>query len=404
MSDIRSFFDNRKKNEVKVIEQKQPTPVVESSSTQNQQSIIDSVEPTILSANSVSSAINQSSIQLQSNILCDGVIPKDLENVITWKIGEGIPYLALVEVFETVSKYSGRLDKESAFTKFFRAVIATSPADMPALMYLSSNSISPAYEGLELGIGDSLLVKAICEATGRKKDAVEEDYKREGDLGVVALNSRASQKTLSFAAKPKPLLATFVLEQLRKITLTKGDNAQSRKVNIIKEIMVRCQGNEAKYVVRSLQGKLRIGTAEQTALVALAHAFATTPTSLVTHIIKEEYQNLDQLNYKKSNANSNFQELIDDDNIDKNEKFKKLYEFVAINEPEEARKLRMEGPNLRQEMKNELAVIVVKRAFSECPNVDAVVQALLNKPLYKLHQECQLKPGIPVGKLLFIFL
>jgi len=102
-------------------------------------------------------------------------------------------------------------------------------------------------------IGDSLLVKAICEATGRKRDAVEEDYKREGDLGLVALLSRTSQKTLSFASKPKPLAATFVLEQLRKITETKGENAQSRKVNIIKALMIRCQGSEAKYIVRSLQ-------------------------------------------------------------------------------------------------------------------------------------------------------
>jgi hypothetical protein len=27
--------------------------------------------------------------------------------------------------------------------------------------------------------------------------------------------------------------------------------------------MVRCQGSEAKYIVRALQGKLRIGTAAQ---------------------------------------------------------------------------------------------------------------------------------------------
>jgi DNA ligase 1 len=98
-----------------------------------------------------------------------------------------------------------------------------------------------------------LIIKAICEATGRKREAVEEDYKREGDLGVVALMSRTSQKTLSFAAKPKPLPAAYVLSQLRKITETKGENAQSRKVNVIKSLMIRCQGCEAKYIVRSLQ-------------------------------------------------------------------------------------------------------------------------------------------------------
>ena len=58
-------------------------------------------------------------------------------------------------------------------------------------------------------------------ATGRNKAAVEESYEKEGDLGTVALASRASQTTLSFAGKSKPLSATHVLDQLRQVALTK---------------------------------------------------------------------------------------------------------------------------------------------------------------------------------------
>ena len=201
-------------------------------------------------------------------------VSADISNIITWKAGESVPYLALVNTFEAISKVSGRLEKESLFCKLFQAVISTTPLELDAIVHLASNSVGPAYEGLELGIGDSLLVKAVCEATGRRKDAVEEDYVREGDLGIVALLSRNSQKTLSFAAKPKPLLAIHVLAMLVTISKTKGERAQGRKVDIIKGIMVKCQGSEAKFIVRALQGKLRIGTAEQTVLVALAHSFA----------------------------------------------------------------------------------------------------------------------------------
>lgn len=100
--------------------------------------------------------------------------------------------------------------------------------------------------------------------------------------------SRASQKTLSFAAKPKPLLANAVLEQFRAITQVKGEKAQGRKVEIIKSMMIKCQGSEAKFIIRALQGKLRIGIAQQTVLVALAHAFVDCPTQEVIMAMKED--------------------------------------------------------------------------------------------------------------------
>jgi predicted transcriptional regulator len=40
---------------------------------------------------------------------------------------------------------------------------------------------------LELGIGESLLLKAIAESTGREMKKIKQDYAEIGDLGVVAM-------------------------------------------------------------------------------------------------------------------------------------------------------------------------------------------------------------------------
>lgn len=41
----------------------------------------------------------------------------------------------------------------------FRAIIATTPGDLLATVYLCTNQIAPSHEGIELGIGDATLVK-----------------------------------------------------------------------------------------------------------------------------------------------------------------------------------------------------------------------------------------------------
>lgn len=59
----------------------------------------------------------------------------------------------------------------------FRTVIATSPGDLLPVVYLVANKVAPAHEGVELGIGEATLVKALAEATGRKEAQIKIDMK-----------------------------------------------------------------------------------------------------------------------------------------------------------------------------------------------------------------------------------
>jgi hypothetical protein len=204
-------------------------------------------------------------------------ISSSIRNVITPSADQPLPYSTLVDTFEAVANVSGR-QKENHLCKLFAAVMVYCPHELEAIVYLASSNVFPAYAGLELGIGDPFLVAAIASSTARSSSDVDSDYSKEGDLGVVAVQSRGRQKTLPYGTVPKPLGAREVLEKFRTIAQTKGKNCTQRKTAIVHSMFTRCslQGQEAKYFVRALQGKgkLRIGTAEQTVLVALAHAVA----------------------------------------------------------------------------------------------------------------------------------
>ena len=254
-----------------------------------------------------------------------------------WESGKPVPYSFLAEAFDRVSSESGRLIKTEILKETFRTVIATTPEDLLPVVYLSANSIAPAHEGIELGIGDASIIKAIAESTGRKESHISKDLQEVGDLGVVAQTSRSTQATMF---QPKPLMVRQVFADFRTIAMTEGEKSVERKRNIIKKLLTSSKKTEATYVVRALQGKLRIGASEQTVLTSLAQA------------VMWEKKEVDE----------------------------KSKESIAESQ--------------------EKGTLVIKQVFSECPCFDEIVPALLEYGVFELPKHCKFTVGVPVRPML----
>ena len=197
-------------------------------------------------------------------------IQKDTPAKVQLLDGKYIPYSLIVKTFEQVESTSSRLKIIAYTSELFLEVLRTSPEDLSTVAYLCINRLGPDYEGLELGLGESLIIKSLAEATGRTQAQIKADYRDLGDLGEIAMKSRNKQPTMF---KPKPLSINVVFKNLEEIAKTTGTSSQNKKIGIIKRMLTACEGPEAKFLVRSLEGKLRIGLAEKSVLTALAQAF-----------------------------------------------------------------------------------------------------------------------------------
>ena len=216
---------------------------------------------------------------------------KDKDPYPDWKPGESAPYAALCTTFSLIEMTSKRLIISAHCSLFLRQVLRLTPNDLLPTVQLMINKLAADYAGIELGIGESLIMKAIGESTGRSLAVIKADQAEIGDLGLVAAKSRGNQPTMF---KPKALTIKGVLHGLMGIATVKGDGSQGRKVDGIKKLLSAAdssmagKGNkgiditkdkggasEAKFIIRFLEGKLRLGLAEKTVLVALAHAMVS---------------------------------------------------------------------------------------------------------------------------------
>lgn len=259
-----------------------------------------------------------------------------------WKEGQEIPYLALANTLKEIEQNSSRLKMIEILSNFLQSVIYLSSHELPKCIYLMLNQLGPAYEGLELGLGDSIIMKAICLATGRSDNHIKAELKEKGDLGIIAESSRVNQ-TLLF--KPKPLTVQVVFDRLKSIAEMKGQSVQAKKVEKVQSLIVACRECEARYIVRSLGGKLRIGLAEQSLLVSLARAFVL----VEKYFKKEKVPKLDS------------------------EKFKAHVDAASD---------------------------AVKAAYNRLPNYDILTKVLLDKGIDGLEEGCQSMISVPLKPML----
>ncbi|TAL09643.1 MAG: ATP-dependent DNA ligase [Nitrospirae bacterium] len=169
----------------------------------------------------------------------------------------------LAAFFERLEATSKRLEMFDILADLFRQA---APDDIKPIIYMSQGRLQPAFqEGLEIGMSDKLLTRALAGAAQQSPEDVLARFKDTGDLGTTA-------EALLAGRAGEGLTVGKVYQEFKSISNTAGEGSVEKKLCNLTDLLAASSPREAKYIARFVMGRLRLGVGDATVLEALALA------------------------------------------------------------------------------------------------------------------------------------
>jgi len=166
----------------------------------------------------------------------------------------------LTEILQRIETTTKRHEMTALLADLFRL----GPEDVHILPYLLQGRLGPPYAAPDLGMDERRIAESIAAATATSLDEAWRLFKQRGDLGLVA--------ELLLPPRGQPVSVQEAYQQLRRIATTTGPGALEKKVELLRDLLRRLGGPEARYLVRIAQGRLRLGVGDATIMDALSVA------------------------------------------------------------------------------------------------------------------------------------
>ena len=168
----------------------------------------------------------------------------------------------LAEGFSALEATGSRLRSVEVLAQLLRRV---TEEELEPAVWLLQGQLRPSYEGVEVGVGEKLLVGILAEAYDTSEAVVTRRFRQVGDLGLVA-------ESLAPAAPRAGLTVREAHDELLAVARMVGPGSTGRKSALLTRVLRGTGGSAARYLVRIIQGRLRLGVGDQTILEATALA------------------------------------------------------------------------------------------------------------------------------------
>jgi DNA ligase-1 len=179
-----------------------------------------------------------------------------------------LDYSQVAAKYAELESISGRNEMTQVLAELLRH---TPLPELPLLVYMTQGKLRPDYEGVELGLAEKLALRAVSSVAGIPPDKVFSVYVKRGDIGTAAqeLLGKKGQGTLF----SEGLTLRRVYDTLMRIARQSGSGSVESKLRELSSLLNDATPLEAKFIMRTVTGELRLGVADYTVMDAAAVAF-----------------------------------------------------------------------------------------------------------------------------------
>ncbi|KAI5187577.1 DNA ligase 1 [Nematocida homosporus] len=307
---------------------------------------------------------------------------------------EEILWQECVACFAGIERLSGRKEIILALSSFFGRL---KRYDLEVALYLAIARISSESAGIEMNTGEFILLRALSMFSASPVESLREKAKSAGDISVVVKARKGLR--LAFGPKTKKLTLAGVFNRLQGIARITGKEAAKRKTEEIAVLLSECQSDdEIKYLIRLVDGKLKIGISTQTALCALGHCMANSNRIGLGRdgdgdgeVDKDKKVSGDIDKDKNKDG-----DMDKDGDIDKDGDMDKNGEVGSTNEVGGSK---VGGEEIEWRVDEEEAMEKVKQAYAQLPSFSRIVEVLFAQGLGGLDSSL-VTPGYPLRPML----
>jgi DNA ligase 1 len=170
-----------------------------------------------------------------------------------------VKFHIVAQAFDVIEQVSSRLEMTRLLADLFKLA---GPKEISIICNLSLGQLHPPYIGTQFALAEKTMVKVVAQLLQESDSDITRQAKKIGDLGAVV-----AERLWKTHEDPTVLQVYQVLCDIEE---TGGTGSQEEKINKLVKLLKTVDPISAKYIVRIIVGKLRMGFSDMTIVDALS--------------------------------------------------------------------------------------------------------------------------------------